>query len=319
MLENERSWEFVARQAVRFWEGDAESLCWVGLSESAVYTFLQGDRKRYLRLTAPEHRSGEQIEAELAFVSYLHEGGARVSRPLVSQTGRRVEPIPAGAEEGPLHLYSTCVFEEAEGIPFQYTTSPSTETHFRALGRTFGRIHALSQRYRPDSICRRFAWHEDASLMDIEQFLPPSETVIWQEIHFLLKWLNDQPQTQATFGLIHGDLGATNYRCHDSEITVFDFDDCCYHWYVYDLAIALYPHGWRPEAERLYAALVEGYSLETAWDGRPLSEITNWCRLRMLFMFLHHARKWGWENLTDYQKEWMQHKRENIARGYIWG
>jgi amicoumacin kinase len=318
MPEN-RIWDSVARQAVRLWRGEENSLQWVGLSESAVYTFALGGSALYLRLTAPEHRSRQQIEAELAFVCYLHEGGARVCRPLASHGGLRVEPIQVEAEQETSSLYHACVFEEAMGSEFRYDTADSPEAHFRTLGRTLGRIHALSKLYSPEGCLHRFSWQEEATFTQIERYLPRSETVIWEEFQALSEWLHHEPLTPETFGLIHGDAGATNYRWHDGQITVFDFDDCCSHWFAYDLAIVLYPHGWRPEAAQLYEALVGGYSQETAWDGRSLSEMTLWCRLRMLYMFLHHVRKWGEENLSDRQKEWLMQKRENIARGYSWG
>jgi amicoumacin kinase len=312
-------WDLIARQAVGLWNGEESSLRWVGLSESAVYSFVQGGSTHYLRLTSREHRSRQQIEAEIAFVCYLHEGGARVCRPVVSHGGQRVASICVESEEETTPFCHACVFEEAAGSEFRYDTAASPEAHFRTLGRTLGRIHALSKRYSPEGRLHRFSWQEEATFTQIERYLPRSETVIWEEFQALSEWLRHQPQTPETFGLIHGDSGATNYRCRDGQITVFDFDDCCSHWFAYDLAIVLYPHGWRPEAARLYEALVEGYSQETAWDGRPLAEMTPWCRLRMLYMFLHHVRKWGGENLSDHQQAWLMQKRENIARGYSWG
>ena len=129
--------------------------------------------------------------------------------------------------------------------------------------------------------------------------------------------MQNYPKSNETFGLIHGDFGETNYRFQNEQLNVFDFDDCCYHWFVYDLAVSVYPHGWRKEGLRLLDYLLEGYA-----ENMPLNikreEITLFCRWRMLYMFLVYAKKWGFENLTRQQSEWFARKRENIAQGYAW-
>ena len=92
---------------------------------------------------------------------------------------------------------------------------------------------------------RRFAWDEDDCILNAERYLPQSESVVWAEYRRLMDWLHKLPKDDQSFGLIHGDFGATNYRYKDNRLCVFDFDDCCYHWFAYDLAITIYPHGLR--------------------------------------------------------------------------
>ncbi len=38
--------------------------------------------------------------------------------------------------------------------------------------------------------------------------------------------------------MIHGD--ASNVHVQSNQVTFFDFDDCTYHWYAYDIAAGLY-------------------------------------------------------------------------------
>jgi Ser/Thr protein kinase RdoA (MazF antagonist) len=117
--------------------------------------------------------------------------------------------------------------------------------------------------------------------------------------------------------LIHGDFGETNYRYQDARLNIFDFDDCCYHWFVYDLAITIYPHGWRKEGLQLLDWLLEGYA-ESMQSSVTLADVTMFCRWRLLYMFLVHARTWGFERLSEQQAAWFAQKRKNIARGYEW-
>jgi Ser/Thr protein kinase RdoA (MazF antagonist) len=117
--------------------------------------------------------------------------------------------------------------------------------------------------------------------------------------------------------LIHGDFGETNYRFQGDRLTVFDFDDCCRHWFAYDLAVTIYPHGWRREGLQLLEHLLEGYAEKTSLN-TTLAELTMFCQWRQIYMFLVYARKWGFNDLSPQQAEWFARKRENIVRGYEW-
>ena len=304
----------LALEAVKLWRGESASLRHVGDSENYVYSFIASDKRRFLRLTPDRHRSFSQIEAELDFVSYLHRGGASVSPPLTSLNGRAVEKMRGTGQD-----LLACAFEEAEGEPFAFNSHESNIKHFRLRGRTLGRIHALAKRYVPPANSRRFTWDEDDRILEAESFLPRSESVVWAEYHRLLGWLRGLPKDGQSFGLIHGDFGATNCRQQDNRLSVFDFDDCCYHWFAYDLAVTIYPHGRRKEAAALLDSLLEGYSEENVWDARLTGDLTEFCRLRLLYMFLTYAKKWGFSDLSDWQAGWFAQKRENIAVGYKLG
>ena len=48
------------------------------------------------------------------------------------------------------------------------------------------------------------------------------------------------PKIADSYGLIHNDFNDGNFTVDydNGDITVFDFDDCCYFWFMYDLACA---------------------------------------------------------------------------------
>ncbi len=301
-----------ALEALKLWRGEPATLRHVSDAANHVYSFISTGRTLYLRLTPEAFRTREQIEAELDFVSHLARGGGvAVSLPVRSANAETVEVIRIADEP-----FFACVFEEVEGESFVFGTDEFNESHFRLRGQTLGRIHALSKNYAPAPARRRFRWDEDKLLRDAESYLPESETIVWREYRHLTEYLRDYPSSADTFGLIHGDFGATNFRITKDGLAVFDFDDSCYHWYAYDLAVTVYPHGRRSDAGRLVAALLEGYAEETQGQACTRDQLTLFCRLRLLYMFLSYARKWGLENLSARQREWFSQKRENIARGY---
>jgi Ser/Thr protein kinase RdoA (MazF antagonist) len=294
------------------WHGDGGSIRRVSESTNDVYSFTAEGVRRYLRLRSIRDRSKAQIEAELDFITHLQGGGISVAQPIPSDRGQLIEVLTTANDE----LFA-CVFAEAEGEQFKYDLARDNKEHFRLLGRTLGHIHALSQTYVPSCAGRRFAWDEDNLLVKVAEFLPKSEVATWREYHAMKEQLRDRPVSDQSYGLVHGDFGGTNYRCTGTQLTVFDFDDCCYHWFAYDLAIIIYPHGWRREGLQLLDWLLEGYT-EHVMSNLQLSDITMFGQWRLLYMFLVYARKWGFEKLSMQQSEWFERKRENILRGYTW-
>jgi len=302
----------IVRAAVELWQGDIESVRHVSSSANRIYAFVECGTTRYLRLISSLYRTREQVDAELDFIAYLRRGGVKVVSPVVAASGRFIEEISFGNE-----VLFGCVFEEAAGDEYTYDPANSNEEHFRVLGRALGQIHALSRAYSPTNTFRRFAWDEDKLLLEAAKFLPKSEKRVWHVLHELRERLHDYPKSAQTFGLIHGDLGTTNYRCAGGQLNIFDFDDCSYHWFLYDLAITIYPHGWRKEGLRLLDSLLDGYS------GHMKSEVTRkdltmFCHWRLVYLFLIYARKWGFEKLSRPQADWFARKRENISGGYQW-
>jgi Ser/Thr protein kinase RdoA (MazF antagonist) len=302
----------VAKAAIELWRGDAESLRYIGDSANYIYSFIESGKTHYLRLTSSCARTKEQIEAELNFIAYLQRGGVSAALPVPSAAGGLIEEMPFANG-----FLFACAFEEAKGKRFRYDSATSNEEHFRLRGRTLGQIHALSQAYAPPGSSLRFPWDKDNLLLNIDDFLPKSERIVRREYGAVREWLQGYPKSSQTYGLIHGDFGETNYRYQAAQLNVFDFDDCCYHWFIYDIAITIYPHGWRKEGLQLLDWVLEGYA-ENMQLGVTLADITMFCRWRQLYMFLVYARKWGFDRLSEQQAAWFAQKRENIAHGYRW-
>jgi Ser/Thr protein kinase RdoA (MazF antagonist) len=302
-----------ADAAFKLWEGDKKSLKFLCESANYVYSFTKSGETLFLRLISNRNRTKKEIQAELDFIFYLHQAGVSVALPVASITGRFIEESKFAEDDG---LFA-CVYEQAEGEQFKYDSAKSNKEHFRLRGKTLAQIHALSTTFVPRSSAQRFSWDTDPLLLGADDFLPKSEKIVWREFDRLREKLRVHPQSKNTYGLIHGDFGETNYRYRSSQLNIFDFDDCCFHWFAYDVAVTIYPHGWRAEGLQLLDWLLEGYS-ENMPSYLTLAEITLFCQWRMVYMFLVYARKWGFDHLSERQAGWFAQKRENIARGYGW-
>lgn len=274
----------VAAEAVRRWFSAAAEPVHVQDSDNSVYSFVTGDpaRRYFLRLTHCGHRQYNQIQAELDFILYLGEEGLGVSRPIASSTHRLIEKISPDS--------FACVFEAAPGSMIEVGSNDWNEKLFQTWGNFMGRMHCAAELYVPRGP-RRFRWDEDEVLVNFEKHLPLTETSARREFDRTLNYFAGQ--SPENFGLIHGDLCRVNFHYDGADLIAFDFDDSCYHWFVYDLVCAISPAMFRPSEERRAYRdwLVQGYeqakSLPENW-----SEQFHWLlRLRSLYLFAHYLRK----------------------------
>ncbi|WP_430022355.1 phosphotransferase [Paenibacillus sp. MABNR03] len=78
-------------------------------------------------------------------------------------------------------------------------------------------------------------------LLRAKDYLPSELQPILIALDELKVQLASLPVNADNFGLIHGDINVGNFTIdEDGGITLFDFDECQYSWYVEDIAIQLY-------------------------------------------------------------------------------
>jgi Ser/Thr protein kinase RdoA (MazF antagonist) len=71
--------------------------------------------------------------------------------------------------------------------------------------------------------------------------------------------LSTTTRTPEQWGLIHSDLRPSNVMTDGTTLTIIDFDDTGYGWYLYDFGAALTFYEHRPEAPQLAANWIAGY------------------------------------------------------------
>jgi len=207
-----------------------------------VYEYEHEGQPGILRISFRPDRTAVQLQAELHFVNYLAENGVRVSRPIPSINGNLLETILI--RESPLHIVS---FIKGKGkrVPdnnYRYREDAPIEEYFRNWGQVLGQMHALSKRYQPpDGSGKRPDWFElHASSIDFGKLVPERLPVVRERIRSLLDEIRALPRSPDSHALIHGDFNDGNFTVDytNGDITVFDFDDCCYFWFIYELASA---------------------------------------------------------------------------------
>jgi len=283
--------------------------------ESFIYEFDRDDGEYVLRVAHSIRRNENLIEGEVDWINYLARRGAPVARAVLSRRGRLVETI----EDGRDGEFLATAFVRARGLPPR--KAGLTPEFFRTYGKMLGRIHALSKEYQPaDPAWRRPQW-DDPAMMEIERFVPASQPLVvrkWKELRERLAGL---PRDRGSYGLIHQDAHGGNLLVDDDgSITIFDFDDCVYSWYVYDIAmVVFYLANGRDDARaytrELLSHFMPAYLEENRLDSIWMKEIPAFLKLREMDLYALIHRSFDVENLKDpWCRRYMDGRRERIER-----
>jgi Ser/Thr protein kinase RdoA (MazF antagonist) len=236
--------------------------------ENFVYegTTRDGD-ELVLRVAHSTRRTIDYTLGEVEFVRYLAAAGMPVAQVALAESGRFTERIEDG-ESG--DYFVATAFERAQGHVFD-DAPPLKEQYwkpplFRELGRIFARLHQRAQSYKPSSArIKRQEWSE-YDVVDVARFAPPDELLVRERVAAIVERLLQLPRSPDVYGLIHADLHPHNFCFCDGRITVFDFDNCEYGWFVRDIAVILFyvaraePPGARERAAAAFLGpFLEGY------------------------------------------------------------
>ena len=257
--------------------------------ESFIYEFEREGTGYILRIGHSFRKSAALIHGEVDWINHLARGGVSVARAIPSLSGELVEVID-DAHGG---QFFVTAFIKAKGQkPWEAGWTP---TRYENYGRLLGQMHALAVDYQPVPAWRRPEW-DDISLQFIEEYLPASEIIVHQNYRSVLEHIHALPKDNASYGLIHQDAHQNNFFIdEDGTLTLFDFDDCAYSWFISDIAIVLFyismdaeELGFPDSASFTHEFLThflrgyrQAYSLSPAW----LKEIPVFLKLRELELY----------------------------------
>jgi Ser/Thr protein kinase RdoA (MazF antagonist) len=253
--------------------------------ESFIYEFQRGPRNYILRIGHSSRRPENLIRGEVDWINYLHQGGAGVSRAILASTGELVVPVDDGQGE----LFLATAFEKAAGGP------PAAENlgpgFYQTYGRLIGRMHALSQNYKPGFPgWVRPAW-DDPIMLEVLAWLPESEALVAARYLALKEYLDQLPKSSSTYGLIHFDAHMGNmFIDEQGNLTLFDFDDCNYSWFINDIAILLFYITFGRDNQTAFTRnfmqhFLSGYRSECQLEAGWLKQIPFFLKLREMDLY----------------------------------
>ena len=318
--------EDVLTEAASRYEVRRQDLSLLGGFENFVYEFHRksgagGGGGYVMRFSHDSHRTWEMIEGEVEWINYLAEHGLRVARAVPSFAGKLVEAIPA--EVG---VFLVTVFEKAPGgSPPDKIWGPEL---FQKMGSFMGQMHHLTRGFIPsEPRFRRLDFYSEAKGFAAKN-LPASEQEVIERFDANLEYLRGLPVEPDNFGMVHTDFHGGNFFVHEGEITLFDFDDCQYSWFVDDIALSLFyavPETGKPRAiaragevflENFLRGYRQHYTLDPAWFAQvPYFHKT---REMAVYAVVYAHTEGDFDKLRGWGRRFMQGRREKILKNQLY-
>ena len=271
---------------------------------SFVYEF-QRDGRNYI-LRGGTRNPIDLIRAELDWILFMHSFGVPVSIPIQSKNGEYLESISKSGE-----TIAVVVFEKAPGKMVDiHNPEEWNEELWKTMGSVLGRIHAVSVKYNEKLLkFRRRSYYED-EFANAEEFLDPVEdTIIISRFDELKKKLEQLPREKDAYGLIHYDFHIENFNVDRGNISVFDWDDSHYFFFLYDLAASFHETIWdnpldkRQEfADKFIPPFWRGYSEEFQLDRKWLEFLPDFFKWRDFTIYVIVVRLYNEEKTSDDEK-----------------
>lgn len=210
---------------------------------NVVYTCeKEGAIAKIIRIAFLDDRNREDFLAEVEYIRYLYEHGASVSNVISSRNGNLLEGITYDND-----IFYICGFERAKGKllvenSYKYREGVPLTEYFYNCGKTLGKMHQLSKKYDP--VNKRYSFFDKFNVEYLDKLIPSSLSLLKKKLFELLKTLDELEDSSEFYGMVHFDYGDGNYMIDfdTGKITVFDFDNSCFCWYMYDLA-DVWSHG----------------------------------------------------------------------------
>ncbi|MCE5172749.1 phosphotransferase [Paenibacillus profundus] len=261
---------------------------------NVVYTCeKEGEDAKILRIAFLPDRSREDFLGEVEYIRYLFEHGGSVSDVFSSRKGNLLEEITHNN-----HTFFVCLFEKAKGKMlvennYRYREGAPITEYYYNCGKVLGKLHQISKGYMP--VHRRHHFFDKFNTEYIDKLLPDSLSLLKEKLVELLNTLEGLDRNQETFGMIHFDYNDGNYSIDfdTGQITVYDFDNSCFGWYMYDLAdLWRGAVGWiqfEPDAGKrkkfmddYFKIVLEGYRSETKIEDSMLDKLSLFIKVTLM-------------------------------------
>ncbi|MGE7057521.1 phosphotransferase enzyme family protein, partial [Paenibacillus glucanolyticus] len=130
------------------------------------------------------------------------------------------------------------------------------------------------------------------------------------------------PQDQDSYGIVHNDLHHNNFHVHNGEIVFFDFGDVSYHWFAYDIAIAIYhavqtvPEHRKAEfVARFFDSFLSGYLKENTLSADWIERIPFFIDFRNLYSYVYFSKFVDWNEMDESTRNYLLAMKADIESG----
>lgn len=310
--------DYIVDEACKKYDIELEKLQFIGGFQNFVYEYRQNNKEFILRFTHSSLRSIDLVEAELEWIHYLSDKGVSVSRPVPSTKGSLFEVVDIGRS-----YFIVSLFEKAQGKKAQYPDCLHDIDLFEKCGILTGKMHRMAKTYVPRN--KRHDWTQNYYLRNVDSFIPLTQLQVLESYEDLINRIMNLDKDNDSYGLIHGDINVGNFFVDQGSITLFDFDECQYSWFVEDIAVQLYYLVYvfgddslderNIQCQRFMEYFLKGYMKENTITDYWLKQIPLFLRLREIIVYTGMYRSFDMSNLDDWTKDYLTQSKRRIENG----
>lgn len=207
--------------------------------ENLVYEFEEDGKPYIYRVSHTQRRTRDEIKGEIEFLNFLYDKEIPVSRALIFDNSSEISEVFTNDKNGNEISFAGVIFEKAKGS--KPDKDKFTRSVIRKVGEVTGLMHKLTKEFiSSDEKFKRQTWEKDYIHLANNNFEDSDINIRnkWDENFSALKNIKLDGEH---CGLIHTDIHSGNFFVDgDENITIFDFDDCCYYHFVNDIAMSTY-------------------------------------------------------------------------------
>lgn len=251
-----------------------------------------------LRLHRPWYHSIAELHSEHTWTRALVAAGIAAPEPLPTLSGEsfaRVE-VPATGEHRWAGLARWVDGELLSAVVAREPDPSANARRFADIGAIMAAMHNQATNWTPPPGFERISLDEDGLMGEHPRWgqfwkhavLSPAEGAMLLAARDRLRGaLVRYGRVPRGFSLIHADLHPGNVLVTARGAAVIDFDDSCFGWHLYDLAVALVAYQDHPGFAVFRDACIAGYR-----SVRPLPDAD--LALLPMFLLIRDLAQLGW-------------------------
>jgi len=279
-------YERFARAALGCYGLDGATVTLLSVSENGTFLVTKDGQRRVLRVHRPGYHSLAAIESELDWTESLRRDSAITTPEVIRATdGRRVVAAHVGDETRLVDLFTFVEGTIAE--------DDASDISFGELGAITAALHEHVRQWIRPAAFTRFRWDLQTMLgsdgrwgdwRNAPSLGAADAATIAEAERKVIDRLTAYGMGPQRFGLVHNDLRMSNLMVHQGKITVIDFDDCGWSWYLADLGAVVSFIEDSPAAPRIVDEWLDGYRRVRDIAAADLAEIPTFVMLRRLML-----------------------------------
>jgi len=281
---------------------------------------IKGNKNFALRITPIYHRNLEEIKSEIDFMLYLQSHGVPLTKPVQGISGDYCYKRHADDK-----IWIISAFEIGVGVEcYERVYTPELMS---AEGKTLGKIHRFAKNYTPVGVQSRRQWYQNPNLVNTYEVLKGYNQKLFDIFEAHIENMKNLPESKDSFGMIHGDYALMNYFTDGNNVTVFDFDECEYSWFISDIAgwfVRLMLGGQQPanlnsrteEAAKCFSDFMQGYLTENTISIDQIKNIDLFFRIYEYTWLSYNLKRRG-EGFDEWTRELVNGILERILNERI--